>query len=302
MAQPLISVIIPTYKRRYLVLERAIKSVIAQTFKNIEIIIVDDSPDDYSYREEIKFNIQLLNDERIYYHQHKQTMGACAARNTGVQYSKGTYLAFLDDDDEWLPKKLEKQFDRAKETGATLITCSSYIIKFRQNDIRSKRIRRIKRISGYVFDHLILSNFIGSTSYVFLERRVFVSCGGFDVHMKASQDYDLWLRISKEFKINYVDCPLVNYFLHEDERISKNMNNKIQGLNRLIEKNLEYLETHPKAMSKKLLELMMFYIEKSEYTYAIELLKKAVKIYPLSVINIRIFMKSFLILFGIYKF
>lgn len=302
MAQTLVSVIIPTFKRQFVILEKALRSVIAQTYKNIEIIVVDDSPNDYPYREDIKRNIELLNDRRIRYFQHEQNMGACAARNTGIQYSKGEYLAFLDDDDEWLPNKLEKQLRKAEDTGASLIYCSSYIIKIKMHNIKSKRIKKTKKKSGYIFDDLILDNFIGSTSYVLVEKLALIRCHSFDIQMKASQDYDLWLRIAKKYKVDYVDLPLVKYYLHEDERISMNMNSKIQGTLRIIEKNIDYLKAHPKAMSNKLLTIMIFYIEKKEFIHAMQKFNEAIKIYPKNILSLRIFARAIFVVLGIYNF
>lgn len=102
MNKSLISVIVPTYKRKPEMIKRSVDSILAQTYSNMELIVVDDSPNDYQFREDVKL---FLNgyDNRIKYIQHEKNMGANIARNTGVDYSNGKYIAFLDDDDEWLP-------------------------------------------------------------------------------------------------------------------------------------------------------------------------------------------------------
>ncbi len=100
---PTVSVIIPTYNRANLV-SRAIKSVLNQTYQDFEIIVVDDCSEDNT--EEI---VKSFNDSRIRYIKHKKNKGGSAARNTGIKRARGKYIAFLDDDDEWLPSKLEKQ-------------------------------------------------------------------------------------------------------------------------------------------------------------------------------------------------
>ena len=100
-----ISVIIPTYNRVNL-LNRAINSVLRQTFSDFEVIVVDDSSED-----DTKAVVETLKDPRIRYICHDENRGAAAARNTGIRVSRGEHIAFLDSDDEWLSKKLELQID-----------------------------------------------------------------------------------------------------------------------------------------------------------------------------------------------
>ncbi|MFC7193467.1 glycosyltransferase family 2 protein [Halosimplex aquaticum] len=106
MSSPQVSVIIPTYNRATLV-KRAIQSVLNQTFKDFELIIVDDASDD-----ETPEVIDSINDARLEYIRHDLNRHGGAARNTGIKYASGKYIAFLDDDDEWYPTKLERQVER----------------------------------------------------------------------------------------------------------------------------------------------------------------------------------------------
>lgn len=106
----LVSVIIPTYNRANLILQ-AVKSVLNQTYKNFEIIIVDDGSSDNT--EDV---INVIHDNRIRYIKHAINKGASAARNTGIREAKGKYIAFQDSDDHWLPDKLEKQVKRIENT------------------------------------------------------------------------------------------------------------------------------------------------------------------------------------------
>ena len=101
--QNLISVVIPTYNRKHL-LQKAIASVLNQTYSNFELIVVDDCSTDST-----EHFMKSLSDKRIRYIKHEKTKHASASRNTGIQLSKGEFIAFLDDDDRWLPTKLEKQ-------------------------------------------------------------------------------------------------------------------------------------------------------------------------------------------------
>ena len=100
---PLVSVIIPTHNRADLV-PLAIQSVLQQTYTNLECIVVDDASTDNTEE-----TVRTIIDERIIYLRHENNKHASAARNTGIKYARGEFIAFLDDDDEWLPTKLEKQ-------------------------------------------------------------------------------------------------------------------------------------------------------------------------------------------------
>jgi len=286
----LISVIIPTYKRPFSMLKRAIDSVINQSYSNIEIIIVDDNSKEDIYRKEIENKIKTLNDDRIKYIQHEYNKGGCEARNTGIRIAKGEYIAFLDDDDEWLPNKLELQIMKFKDTHIGLVYCDSYSI-YTKDDGSQKKYIRAYRINGWVYDKLIIENFIGSTSFVLVKREVFNTCGLFNTTMKSAQDYEMWLRISKKYKVDFVDIPLVNYYEHEGERISRNIENKISGLEKLNEINIDYLSKHPRVMSMRKLKLVPYYNVKFGLKEALKKWFEAVKIFPFQVTAIKYLIK-----------
>ena len=103
----LVTVIITTYQRSLRIVDRAIKSILSQTYFNLELIVVDDSPKEYQERSLIKQYIETIDDPRIRLIQHDKNQGACAARNTGIMNANGDYIAFLDDDDWFLPEKIE---------------------------------------------------------------------------------------------------------------------------------------------------------------------------------------------------
>src|SRR5699024_11926776 len=128
-----------------------------------------------------------------------------------------------------------------KEVG--LVYCDSYTIKTKNDSIINKSIRSF-RISGMDYKQLLEKNFVGSTSFVLIRKEALNECGFFNTEMESGQDYELWLRLSKKYKIDYVDIPLVNYYAHEGERISTNVNKKIQGLEQIIKLNYLYLQEH----------------------------------------------------------
>lgn len=251
----MVSVIITTYKRTPEIVQRAAQSVLKQTYKNLELIIVDDSPSTYEFRDAVKKMVFSLGD-KVCYIQHENNMGACAARNTGLSCAKGEYVAFLDDDDEWLPEKIEKQVEIVEKDGdVALVYCGRYSYYTKENN---EVLQNTEFHRGMVFDKLILENFIGSTSFPLLRKSCIDKLGGFDVEMKASQDYELWLRIAKEYKVDYVETPLVRYYYHEGEQITKNHAYKVDAYKKLVKKHFDYLKKDRKAYSRCLLYISLY--------------------------------------------
>ena len=124
----MISCIISTCKREPEILKRAIESVRGQTFQDVEIIVVNDAPEDAALEARVRAMIQEFRDDRIRYIVHGQNQGACAARNTGAGIAKGEFLAFLDDDDEWLPEKLEEQLKFMADEEVGVVSCESFTV------------------------------------------------------------------------------------------------------------------------------------------------------------------------------
>ena len=104
----LVTCAITTHKRKPEIVERAIKSILNQTHKNIEVFVIDDSPSDWEYRNDVKSMVEGYSSQNVTYIPHEKCMGACVARNTALENAKGEYIGFLDDDDEWNPTKIDK--------------------------------------------------------------------------------------------------------------------------------------------------------------------------------------------------
>jgi len=273
-----ISVILTTYKREPKVVCRALDSVLQQTYKNYELIVVDDSPESFLARDSVKKEIIKNSiDIHINYIQHEKNLGACAARNTGLRNATGEYIAFLDDDDVWKPDKLEKQITKMIETNAGLIYCK-YIFFYEEQNIYIEVERKFYR--GYVFKELMKSNFIASTSFPLIKKECFDKCGFFDENLKSSQDYDMWLRIAKCFTVNYVDESLVIYYVHMNDQISKNIQNKLQGSLSIIKKNESFLEENPVLMGYRLASLAPLYSLNNEQLLGMKTLIKALTLAP----------------------
>ncbi len=257
MENILVSAIVTTYKRPPDIVERAVKSIINQTYSNLEIIVVDDSPADYELRDAVRDTVLKYRD-RIKYIRHEKNMGACVARNTGIDNSTGKYIAFLDDDDSWRENKIELQLKKALETNAGLVYCKCLITI---EETGEQYTLRQEYKNGYVYDELLKRNFIGSTSFSLIKRECFEKCGKFDPMQSAAQDYDVWIRIAEKYEVDYVDDILVDYSVHTGERITVNPFKKIKGHELLLEKHKVYLKSHPKTLAIRKRTISVFYAQ-----------------------------------------
>ncbi len=211
-----VSVIIPTYNRAHMITE-AIDSVLNQTFKDFELIIVDNYSSDNT-----ESVVKSYADERIRYFKNQNNGLVSINRNYGIQKSGGEYTAFLDDDDLWLPEKLEKQvelLDSSKELG--LVYSDSYVVDS-NGDLRENTFfYDMKPFRGNAFNELLQGNFI-PTLTVAIRREVLDKVGVFNPGYKICQDYDLWLRIAEYYPIDFIEQPLAKYRVHSEGGSRKN--------------------------------------------------------------------------------
>ena len=277
----MVSAIITTYKREPEMVLRALDSVLAQTYKDMEIIVVDDSPSDYSARGNVRNAIEKRQHENtdmnIRYIAHEKNKGACVARNTGLSIANGEYIAYLDDDDEWLPDKIEKQVKIIQKSDVALVYCGQII---KDDNSGACREGKKKYVREDAFNELLLSNFIESTSYPLIRKRCLIEIGGFDPLMQSAQDYDVWLRLAERYEIDYVPEPLVLYHEHDGERITTNPEKKISGLERINQKNARYLEMDRKLWWKRNIGISYYYSLSKNNKKALFLWFQCVKKYP----------------------
>lgn len=217
MIKKLVSVIIPTYNRAHLISE-AIESVVNQTYKDLEIIVVDDGSLDNTEKIVRKWQEK---DKRIFYIKHEKNRGISAARNTGISYSKGDYLAFLDDDDIWLHQKIEVQMKEMMKSDFDLLFSNLYFWDSKKNTKYKAFELNPLSMGRDVLGILIKKNF-GTTSTAFLRKSILKKVGFFDETLPPSEDYDLWLRIVYNgFKIGFIEEPLILYRIHSIQMTKK---------------------------------------------------------------------------------
>ena len=270
---PAVSVIIPTYNRAEL-LRLAVTSVLNQTFQDFEIIVVDDASEDHTH--EVVHNFR---DKRIKYIRHEVNKRVAAARNTGVLNSSGAYIAFVDDDDEWLPKKLQMQVALLENSPSTV---GGVYTGFVQIDKSTGHILRqiVHKRRGNIYNDLLKSNFIGAP--VLLRRECFDQVGLFDERIEFGEEYDLLLRVSKEFYFECVPECLYKYWFH-GRQLSTNTGARIRGIEEQIRKHGEHFLMHRKHFSKLYISLGVLYCYADNIGKSREAYSKAIKIYPLAI-------------------
>ncbi|MCP4399817.1 MAG: glycosyltransferase family 2 protein [bacterium] len=220
---PKVSVIIPTYNRADF-LKEAIASVLAQSYQDFELLIVDDGSTDRthhvvdSYAGRVKYLFQ-------------ENRGVSSARNLGIRSSRGEFITLLDSDDCWLPQKLERQIE-VMETEVELRLCHTEEIWIRRG-VRVNQKKKHRKHGGYIFPNCLPLCVI-SPSSVMIRRMLFDEIGFFDETLPACEDYDLWLRICCRYPVHFIDTPLLVKRGGHDDQLSR----KYWGIDRFRVKAL----------------------------------------------------------------
>ncbi len=235
----LVSVIIPTYNREIKIVNRAIKSTLNQTYKKLEIIIVDDNIDD-KISSDLKLLINKFDDNRIIYHKNKKNIGGAKSRNRGIDIANGQYISFLDDDDFFLSEKIEKQVKYMKSRKVDFVISNLAII---DNKMKVKDIRKFNWFDRNQYNNkeLLINHYkyhlTGTPTFMF-KKNMLINLKGFP-NVEMGHEFHLVDRALKnDYKLGYVNEILTVAYLHNGERISTN-NNRQRQLNNLLEFKLK---------------------------------------------------------------
>ncbi|RKP59139.1 glycosyltransferase family 2 protein [Pararobbsia silviterrae] len=222
-AQPLVTAIVPTYRRASMV-RVAVETILAQDYASIEVIVVDDN-DDPAQQQAVRDVLEDLGDRVTVIPNHR-TKGACGARNSGIERARGDYIAFLDDDDLWLPGKIREQVALLERTSFVAAFCGYIDVDMAFNHARRCHASRpvLQRA------HALAGECPTSTSLVMLRKSVLVDAGLFDESLPSFQDFDMWLRCLAKGDFGYIDESLVTFVQHEGERTSVNLDRRLAGL------------------------------------------------------------------------
>lgn len=241
MNRPVISVVLPTFNRAHL-LGRSVRSVLEQSYENLELIIVDDGSTDNSANV-----IRRLSDKRVHYVHLAENKGAPFARNIGLRMAVGRYIAFQDSDDEWSKGKLERQIEVFSDCGINVgVVYSGYW------EVKNRRRIYLPRSginpkNGNVHNLLLAGNFIaGPTALVRTE--CFAKHGLFDERLPRLQEWELWLRISPHWEFRFIDEPLVTAYVQPDG-ITSSPEKLVKAFELILEKHDEDFRRHSKALA-----------------------------------------------------
>ena len=286
MKGTMISAIITTYHRDCKYIKRAIESILAQTVSIDDIIIIDDNENNSIFTVALKQLVQEY--PQIRYIKQNGNKGAQQARNLGIQNAVGNYIAFLDDDDEWLPKKteLELRIFNCEKDNTALVFCNGYKV---DESIGVREPYFPETILEPSFNDMLIRDRIGSTSNPLIRKSALVDIGGFDERLLARQDYDCWLRISNKYKIRGVNLPLFVHYMHDGEQISKNYKKAYIGYLLIYRKNRRAIIKNKEALinmrrniltngllSNNILALRFMIFSKTDLVFLIKLLGKKI--------------------------
>lgn len=230
---PTATVVITTYNRAHLI-GRSIQSVLNQTYQDFELIVVDDASTDNTREVVESFKSSLIR-----YVRHAENKGGNAARNTGIREAKGEYIAFLDSDDEWLPKKLEKQVECFVKSPDSVgaVYCLHHTRKEDSfGNIQIEKASLSDMMRGDVYKCLLNGWCPSSTSLFMLPMHVFEKVGVFDESLPSFQDYDYWIRVAQHYEYDFIEEYLAIKYQHPSSQVGKDYENRMKGLQLFLNK------------------------------------------------------------------
>ncbi len=279
-SQPLVSVIIPVYNRGHL-LPRTIKSVLSQTYKNLEILVVDDGSS-----EDIKGIAEGFNDQRIRCLRHDKNRGICAARNTGIKAARGEFISFLDSDDEYLPERTEKLLEVFENCETDVAYCGMY--KRFMDGTQDYMVTMFKERKWFFLLQQIMA-----------KREAIEKTGVFDTDFICVEDTDYLYRMSKKCRFAGIGEPLVVY-----NDVPGSHSKNIELIN---EYEVRFYEKHadtvsPLEKSRWFYKIAKLHLRDKKIIPAYKIYYRAFIAYPLNESALRKLIRLFpLFLFHVFK-
>lgn len=240
---PRVSVVLPTYNRAG-VLGRAVRSVLAQSEPDLELIVVDDASTDDTPRVLADFD-----DPRLHVLRHTIRGGGAAARNTGLAAARADWVAFQDSDDEWLLDKLARQLAMAMQDPVLgAVYCA--FVRISGDRITRTPATKVKRRAGWLHTDILRDSFI-STQTLLVRRAALEAVGGFDAELPRFQDWELMMRLSRRHPVGCVDEPLVIVHTLPDA-ITSDAAARLCARMRIVERHAHWLADHPRTLAEHL--------------------------------------------------
>jgi len=280
---PLVSVVIPTYNRADKI-DRSLTSVLNQTYENLEVVVVDDGSTDNT--EEV---IRSYEDTRVHYIGHEENKGATAARNTGIEAAKGEFIAFQDSDDEWHPKKIEKQVEAYMNSPDDYKVIYTIVCGNLTGGGKIYVPERWAVPRNGDIHHTIRKGSCVSTVGIFTNKSCLEKVGYFDENFPRLQDWELAFRLSKHYKFKLVDEVMVEAY-HDESSITEDNEALAEAIEMFLEKHKKDFEGHEDILSEHYFWLasVLFSLDRDEE--AQKYLKKGVSLKPFCLLTfIRLF-------------
>ncbi len=231
-----ISIILPTFNRPNMTI-RALNSIVKQTYRHFELIVIDDGSFDNTYD---RINDYLKTQQNIKYKLIKKTnKGVSHARNIGLRLAQYDWVAFLDSDDEWLPSRLQTQVNYINKTpDCHWVYSDEQWVK--DGVVIPVKPNSCKKYHGAVLKKAIDRCFIGCST-VLIRKSHIEDVGGFNENFPACEDYDLWLKLLSKYKVDYIDQKLVTRFGGHDDQLSRAFHSmnlwRLKSVANLLEKS-----------------------------------------------------------------
>ena len=218
-----ISVVIPSYNSSKYI-DDAINSVLIQTFKPIEIIVIDDG----SFDDTRNLLSDYIYNRKINYY-YQENSGSGVARNKGISKANGEYIAFLDSDDYWDKNHLKDLIDPLKKNPKAALVYSGKRWVDKDGELLKGYLQQQTYPRGWIFNALFNSNYISSSSVVIARKEFLIEIGGFreTEALRNVQDYDLWLRLSAKHEVESVPKITVSYRRHDDNRTNFSVSREV---------------------------------------------------------------------------
>lgn len=256
----LVSAVIPTYRRPEMAQE-AIRNVIDQSYRPLQLIVVDDNGvghTDQKRTAELVDSLRSVAEDvgiALRYEVMERNLGAAAARNRGADLSEGEYLTFLDDDDSWRPERIAVLARELDANDAASFAYSAVEVHDRESGAVTYILP--KEAHG-IAKRLLAHNEIGTTSCALIRKRIFDQVGGFDEQLPSRQDVDLWIRLARAGEVRAVSSPLAVHNKHTD-RITGRFEPKIEGRLRFLEKYRKDYDGNRRAYAKFAMDTARIY-------------------------------------------
>jgi glycosyltransferase involved in cell wall biosynthesis len=273
-ANPTVSVILPTHNRAHL-LDRAIRSALDQSYKDFELIVIDDGSTD-----ETEQVVRGFGDDRIVYLHHEENRGAAAARNTGLRAARGEYVAFLDSDGEWLPHKLDRQMKvLAEASPAVGVVYTDMWTVTREGRKQYWSSPRIMPEDGIIYHQAIDYGVSGiNMQAAVIRKECFEKTGVFDEEFPRYIDVELFIRLSKHFHFHHIAEPLI--IDHVTPGISSDGALLIEARKLILRKYRADIERNRKSLARHLYAIGTVLCQYGEIDEGRRHLLRSVRTYP----------------------